>query len=206
LEVKALEAAVQTINKIMTSHQKRSQQQAQQSDTTEAGGKPAPRGKAKTFSCKSKANTKRDITVSDLAVLTMQALFNQLAGQTQGLQARAALSPASLLWFTHMRCSSLQEPEDPDRAVHKYLSLPVEQYNLLDPRFITKDEDGSFVLRVPLQDVLGIDLKPQINITVDVDSEKGQVGGGLLEPCLKCLIDCWRTVATVATECCCAWV
>lgn len=86
LEVKALEAAVQTINKIMTSHQKRSQQQAQPSDTTEAGAKPAPRGKAKTFSCKSKGNTKRDITVSNLAMLT-QALCNQPAGRTQGLHS-----------------------------------------------------------------------------------------------------------------------
>jgi hypothetical protein len=40
------------------------------------------------------------------------------------------------------------------------------------------------MLKVPLQDVLGIDLQPQIRITVDVDEARGQVGEGRREGAL----------------------
>jgi hypothetical protein len=103
------------------------------------------------------------------------------------------------------------------RDLRAYLSLPLEQYALLDPRYISRlpasgshadagpaaadggavgsadgaegggavsGEDGTqlppsgaFLLAVPLSDIVGIDLTPQLIINVDVDEARGTVSG-----------------------------
>lgn len=93
----------------------------------------------------------------------------------------------------------------PHRSLRAYLALPLEEYALLDPRYIARlggpeqaaggsggtglDEaaeagggaagatpaSGSFLLTVPLIDIVGLDLTPQLAIDVDVDERAGQV-------------------------------
>jgi hypothetical protein len=100
------------------------------------------------------------------------------------------------------------------RDLRAYLSLPLEAYSLLDPRYIARlpaapisataavaaandaagrsgsDEassgdvaalpaSGAFLLTVPLTDIVGLELTPQLVINVDVDERKGQVGAHL---------------------------
>jgi hypothetical protein len=71
IEVRALEAAVGAINKIVTRHEARRAANAQEPAQGGAGGgKPAARGKAKTFAAKAKAQSKRVITVGAAAAAT----------------------------------------------------------------------------------------------------------------------------------------
>lgn len=72
----------------------------------------------------------------------------------------------------------LQEPEAAQgRGLAAYLSLPLDQYSLLDPTWVTRDAGGAdrFLLRVPLYDVVGLDLQPQINVRVALDARNNQV-------------------------------
>jgi hypothetical protein len=110
-------------------------------------------------------------------------------------------------------------PTPARRDLRSYLGLPLEQYSLLDPRYISRlpscdgddaggaqggsssDEcaaqsgesgdkasssgggaaappvSGSFLLTVPLADIVGLELTPQLVIDVDVDERLGAVGG-----------------------------
>lgn len=68
---------------------------------------------------------------------------------------------------------------DQQRTLADYLALPVSQYSVLDPRFIRKDDSdgrkGAFILSVPLEEVMGVDLMPQLHVAVDVDPAAGEV-------------------------------
>ncbi|MEW5297602.1 MAG: hypothetical protein WDW36_000803 [Sanguina aurantia] len=62
-------------------------------------------------------------------------------------------------------------------SLRAYLALPLDQYSLLDPRWITRvgGAGNLFLLRVPLQDVVGLALEPQITVKVNIDSNNAQV-------------------------------
>ncbi|MEW5315337.1 MAG: hypothetical protein WDW38_006777 [Sanguina aurantia] len=61
-------------------------------------------------------------------------------------------------------------------SLRAYLALPLDQYSLLDPRWITRvgGAGNLFLLRVPLQDVVGLALEPQITVKVNIDSNNAQ--------------------------------
>jgi len=65
----------------------------------------------------------------------------------------------------------------PGRTLREYLALPLDQYSLLDPRWITRCPDAAdlFTLKVPLQDIIGLPLEPQIQVRVDIDTANNQV-------------------------------
>lgn len=84
-------------------------------------------------------------------------------------------------WWT---CEEVQRWES--RAFGAYLSLPVEEYALLDPSIIERIDADSFRLAVPLGDIfadLGFGsgergtfrLVPQMVIRVEIDAESRQV-------------------------------
>lgn len=68
---------------------------------------------------------------------------------------------------------ALTHPDN--KSLSQYLSLPVEQYSLLDPKWIYRTDEHHFLFRVPLQDLVGVEMCPEIQIRVDIDPENGQV-------------------------------
>lgn len=76
--------------------------------------------------------------------------------------------------------------------LQEYLALPVDQYALLDPKWVERETntlgisqspDGrkitasqnAFRVSVPLEEMLGVDLQPQLSITAHPDPEAGNV-------------------------------
>lgn len=59
----------------------------------------------------------------------------------------------------------------------EYLSLSPDQYALLDPKWISRDDSDptTFQLIVPLRDVIGVDLVPQLTIHASPDAQGGKV-------------------------------
>ena len=69
----------------------------------------------------------------------------------------------------------------PERSLAAYLSLPLDQYALLDPDWISRQAGASdlFVLRLPLFDMVGLDLQPQLSVRVALDPHNSQVRAGV---------------------------
>jgi Protein of unknown function (DUF1997) len=77
--------------------------------------------------------------------------------------------------------------EGTSRLLQEYLSLPVEEYSLLDPKWVVREgEDdnlnfnnnrtnNSFRVSVPLKDMLGVDICPQVSIEARPDPLNSQV-------------------------------
>ncbi|GIM00197.1 hypothetical protein Vretimale_5359 [Volvox reticuliferus] len=63
------------------------------------------------------------------------------------------------------------------RSLAAYLALPLDQYSLLDPGWISRSPAAPdvFVLRIPLFDLVGLELQPQITVRVFADSRNAQV-------------------------------
>ncbi|KAL6776997.1 hypothetical protein ACKKBF_B19800 [Auxenochlorella protothecoides x Auxenochlorella symbiontica] len=61
-------------------------------------------------------------------------------------------------------------------SLDAYLALPVSEYALLDPDWVSWDEScGGWWLRVPLLGLLGLDLTPQMLIVATPDPARGSV-------------------------------
>jgi hypothetical protein len=82
--------------------------------------------------------------------------------------------------------------EATSRLLQEYISLPVEEYSLLDPKWVVREEqlgndynlgsdfqnksrNNSFRVSVPLQDMLGVDICPQVSIEARPDPLNSQV-------------------------------
>ena len=72
--------------------------------------------------------------------------------------------------------------EDAAILLREYLSLPTSEYSLLDPRWVERgEEDGecgdkdTFMVKIPLQDIVGVDLTPTISIVANPHKDKGKV-------------------------------
>jgi len=78
------------------------------------------------------------------------------------------------------------------RLLQEYISLPVEEYSLLDPKWVVREEqlgndynlasdfqkksrNNTFRVSVPLQDMLGVDICPQVSIEARPDPLNSQV-------------------------------
>jgi len=64
------------------------------------------------------------------------------------------------------------------RGLSDYLALPLDQYSLLDPKWITRPDPAAqdvFLLKVPLRDVMGLNLEPEVWVRVEVDAPRAQV-------------------------------
>ena len=75
--------------------------------------------------------------------------------------------------------------ETTSALLEEYLALPVDQYSLLDPKWVCRENNNntssssndaiSFRVSIPLQDMLGVDLCPEVSITAHPDPSLGQV-------------------------------
>ncbi|GFR48102.1 hypothetical protein Agub_g9789 [Astrephomene gubernaculifera] len=63
------------------------------------------------------------------------------------------------------------------RGLSAYLALPLDQYSLLDPGWISRSPAApdEFVLRVPLFELVGLDMQPQLSVKVSLDPRTSQV-------------------------------
>lgn len=69
----------------------------------------------------------------------------------------------------------VKESKNSSKSLQAYLSLPIEQYSVLDPRWITRGDDGKFHVQLPLFDIVGVDLTPGVSVSVEVDAASQQV-------------------------------
>lgn len=71
--------------------------------------------------------------------------------------------------------------EETARLLQRYLSLPTSEYSLLDPQWVEREErdessgEDIFTVKVPLQDIVGVDLTPTISIVATPHQGKGKV-------------------------------
>ncbi|KAL4457371.1 hypothetical protein ABPG75_012236 [Micractinium tetrahymenae] len=61
------------------------------------------------------------------------------------------------------------------RQLADYLALPVEEYSLLDPKWISREEGGMFRFSLPLQDLVNVDMQPEIYISVLTEAQQRRV-------------------------------
>ena len=77
-------------------------------------------------------------------------------------------------WQSTTSCSVPVTTED-EQLLRDYLALPTSQYNLLDPRYVESVSEDTFVVRVPLSDIVGVDLTPAISIVATPHRRVGTV-------------------------------
>lgn len=52
-------------------------------------------------------------------------------------------------------------------SLHQYITLPVDDYVLLDPSMVTRREDDTFSIRLPFKQITGMDLHPVVILAVE---------------------------------------
>lgn len=212
-DVKVLEAAVQTINKMLNVHQKIQNMRRSQPAPQSGAAKPA-----------TQRNHKSKLVT---------------------LHAKASASKAVEEKSTAVTTDSDNDPIQLLHSLQAYLSLPLDQYSVLDPKLIARipceqqlqphasisstttskndksstavltngmngtsghstnntwePASGCFLLKVPLREIVGIDLEPQLVIRVEVDDQKGQVGcGNTMMMSASALASCYGAIHTTA--------
>ncbi|KAI7838703.1 hypothetical protein COHA_007500 [Chlorella ohadii] len=60
------------------------------------------------------------------------------------------------------------------RLLRDYLALPIEQYSLLDPKWISREEGGMFRFSLPLQDLVNVELQPEIYFSVLTEPQEAR--------------------------------
>ena len=100
--------------------------------------------------------------------------LEQLEGRERWVEFGAVTSakvPVSL-------SSSSSVEVDDAILLREYLSLPTSEYSLLDPRWVEREDDEGrdrFMVKIPLQDIVGVDLTPTISIVASPHKDKGKV-------------------------------
>jgi hypothetical protein len=65
--------------------------------------------------------------------------------------------------------------EIPGRSLHQYLSLPVEDYNALDPEVVQFLGNNTFKLTPPFAEWFHIHLRPEIILRIQPEPEHSRV-------------------------------
>jgi hypothetical protein len=78
------------------------------------------------------------------------------------VQLRAVINQSKTISLTTTTTTSTSTKY----SLSDYLSLPVNQYSLLDPKWISRIDNNAFLIRIPFSDLLGVDLTPEIQINV----------------------------------------
>jgi hypothetical protein len=79
------------------------------------------------------------------------------------VQLRAVINQSKTISITTTTTTSTSTTK---YSLSDYLSLPVNQYSLLDPKWISRIDNNVFLIRIPFSDLLGVDLTPEIQINV----------------------------------------
>ena len=90
------------------------------------------------------------------------------------LYASTSLAPINLHLFNSMHATTLVSrvrrtcavQEVPGKSLEQYLSLPVEDYNSLDPKVVEFLGDNRFRLTPPFQEWFRINLYPEIILRI----------------------------------------
>ncbi|KIZ03782.1 hypothetical protein MNEG_4171 [Monoraphidium neglectum] len=230
-EYAALEAAVGAINKVLAINSKIRGGGSGSADGSASGS--SARGNSDASSAREAARGAREeaaaLARSDpgkLVTLKARASgskdvtehFPPIAATSGAATAAPAAAEAATSATPTVGQTPMPWPTPARRDLRSYLGLPLEQYSLLDPRYISRlpscdgddaggaqggsssDEcaaqsgesgdkasssgggaaappvSGSFLLTVPLADIVGLELTPQLVIDVDVDERLGALG------------------------------
>eukprot|EP00892_Ulva_mutabilis_P000068 jgi/Ulvmu1/10061/UM006_0008.1 len=65
--------------------------------------------------------------------------------------------------------------ESPIKSLHDYLSLPVEDYNTLDPSVVQSLGDNRFLLTPPFNDWFKINIKPEVILRIQPEPSQSRV-------------------------------
>lgn len=78
--------------------------------------------------------------------------------------------------------------EAPGKSLHDYLSLPVEDYNTLDPNVVQSLGDNRFMLTPPFNDWFKINIKPEVILRIQPEPEQSRVRPQCTStcPCGRC--------------------
>ena len=77
-------------------------------------------------------------------------------------------------WESSTSASVPVTTED-EGLLREYLSLPTTQYSLLDEKYVEKVADDTFVVRVPLDEIVGVAITPAISIVATPHQREGKV-------------------------------
>lgn len=118
----------------------------------------------------------------------LQQISRLLQDQERKLKQRpGSLQPQSskLVKFSAKAAAErvIKEPEPGclarGRGVDSYIALPLDQYALLDPRWISRPDMQAapdvFLLKVPLQQLMSVDLQPEVYVRVAIDPQHSRV-------------------------------
>ncbi len=87
------------------------------------------------------------------------------------------LGPQRSRWVQWQSSTSARVPvsTEDDGLLREYLALPTTQYSLLDEKFVEQLSDDTFVVRVPLDEIIGVELTPAISIVATPHGRDGKV-------------------------------
>ncbi|KAL4858298.1 Protein NRT1/ PTR FAMILY 8.1 [Chlorella vulgaris] len=98
------------------------------------------------------------------------AVDQPMASRTTAVASSASNDPAS---SGGSSCTS--SGNSGGRQLRDYLALPIDQYSLLDPKWISREEGGLFKFSLPLQDLVNVDMQPEIFISVLPEPQQRRV-------------------------------
>lgn len=65
--------------------------------------------------------------------------------------------------------------EAPGKSLHDYLSLPVEDYNTLDPKVVQSLGENRFKLTPPFNDWFKINIQPEVILRIQPEPAQSRV-------------------------------
>jgi hypothetical protein len=97
--------------------------------------------------------------------------------KTEWKQGRRNNGESKSRWVEWQSSTSANCPVSTQDNVllEEYLALPTEQYSLLDEKFVEKLSEDTFIVKLPLNEIVGVDLTPAISIVATPDRQEGQV-------------------------------
>lgn len=113
-------------------------------------------------------------------------VLNRIVGMASSPMARAKnekddqnTKPRKAKWIAVTGQASAKAPAEdgglPDRRLSDYLALPVSEYSLLDPKWVEREAGNAFSVTIPMDDIMGLSIRPCIRVNVDTDDTTGNV-------------------------------
>mmetsp|Transcript_12163 Transcript_12163/g.32049 ORF Transcript_12163/g.32049 Transcript_12163/m.32049 type:complete len:243 (+) Transcript_12163:42-770(+) len=136
-----------------------------------------PRGSSAQFQRKSwrRAPLSVHATPDKVLLNAMEKVLNQINGLVIKEIKKGKTGKAKTVSFSANSSGerAVEEPPStlPGRDLPAYLALPLDEYSLLDPKWISRpdpDDPNMFLLKVSLQELMGVNLTPEVRIQVDV--------------------------------------
>lgn len=92
------------------------------------------------------------------------------------VQFRTEYSSSAPIKDIEVESDGIHDSEYTIHLLREYLVLPTSEYSLLDPRWVQRDENGAgFLINVPLDEILGVNLTPSLCVTAHPNKDRGTV-------------------------------